>query len=580
MKKRVFIVFIMALALTIGSVLVGWANVLPPPVNQKLGIPDTVFNNLTEPECRACHVSPGVIPPPGVPVDTTYLPTRHHNLIGQTYPCPSAAPNDTCPTPGTYQCLVCHSEVWDPNLMAYVFVPFRDCTLCHVQVAGGATVHHATDLAQAENCKPCHGSLIDNPGDGHYIPTYNPSMVTPRTGLGETSGPLGPGQGGCAYCHRPGTDTSTGKNIAVYTNAQTHHSTGLSIPGDPPVYNGKCLWCHDTNPGGSNDIRACEQCHGVGSLHNIQTDSNSNGIVAGQELPYYGHIGANDDCNGCHLNTSASAAAPYSGPVVPDVSGLSASNFTAGTDTIITVYGSAFTNTIQGPSGPIELKSNVVLTASDGSTTTLTPLVITESSMDVTIPATLAAGNYELRAVKGPKAGNLIVVTVKTPVVINSATCSSGVVTITGNGFSTYVNAVNSGTSVQLGANACSVNSWTDTQIVANCGTCSGTVEVSSVFGTASKIVEDLTPTNQPPVAEAGPDKNAKRNNLVKFDGSASTDPDGTITKYDWNFGDNSSGSGKVVYHKYTKRGTFTVTLTVTDDKGATGTDTAKVTVK
>jgi hypothetical protein len=597
MKNTTLFVLAIAFAMVLGMAVAGFANVLPPPVNQNIGIPDTVFDNLTEPECRVCHVSPGVDPPEGVPVDTTYLPTRHHNLVGTAITCPTAAPFVACegdpptPTPSTYGCLECHTLVWDDDLYAYVLETFRDCTFCHEQI-GGATVHHATDLAQGKSCKPCHGSLIDNPDDGHYIPTYNPSMVTPRTGLGQTTGPLGAGQGGCAYCHDndinrltdtpPGTDTATG--IKVYTNAQTHHSTGLSAPPYTyPPTSDNCFWCHDTNPGGSNDIRACEVCHGVASLHNIQTDSNGNGIKPGQELSYYGHIGANNDCNGCHLNTSASAAAPYSGPIVPDVSGLTAANFPAGTDTIITVYGSAFTNTVQGPTGPIELKSNVVLTAANGSTTTLTPIVITESSMDVTIPATLAAGNYELRAVKGPKASNLIVISVKPVVVINSAICSNGDVTITGSGFSEYVNAVDSGTSVQiLGGGMCSVSSWTDTEIEANCGTCSGTVavEVNSVFGTASQVIESLDQVNEPPVANAGLDKSTRRNVSVKLDGRKSRDPDGRIVSYQWNFGDGKSGSGKVVYHKYTTRGTFTVTLTVTDDKGATGADTARVRVR
>jgi PKD repeat protein len=124
----------------------------------------------------------------------------------------------------------------------------------------------------------------------------------------------------------------------------------------------------------------------------------------------------------------------------------------------------------------------------------------------------------------------------------------------------------------------CSVSSWTDTEIKANCGTVA--VEVSSVFGTASQLIESLDQVNEPPVANVGLDKSTRRNVSVKLDGRASRDPDGRIASYQWNFGDGKSGSGKVVYHKYTTRGTFTVTLTVTDDKGATGADTARVRVR
>ncbi len=55
----------------------------------------------------------------------------------------------------------------------------------------------------------------------------------------------------------------------------------------------------------------------------------------------------------------------------------------------------------------------------------------------------------------------------------------------------------------------------------------------------------------------------------VNFSAILSSDPDGIITMYEWDFGDGGSGSGKSVSHVYTTSGTFTVVLAVTDDNGA-----------
>ncbi|NBC22689.1 MAG: S8 family serine peptidase [Gammaproteobacteria bacterium] len=57
---------------------------------------------------------------------------------------------------------------------------------------------------------------------------------------------------------------------------------------------------------------------------------------------------------------------------------------------------------------------------------------------------------------------------------------------------------------------------------------------------------------------------------MVSFDASAAADPDGTITAYDWEFGDDATATGATVSHTFQDTGTFTVTLTVTDDDGAT----------
>jgi hypothetical protein len=63
------------------------------------------------------------------------------------------------------------------------------------------------------------------------------------------------------------------------------------------------------------------------------------------------------------------------------------------------------------------------------------------------------------------------------------------------------------------------------------------------------------------------------------FDGGGSSDGDGTIVSHDWDFDDGGSGSGEIVEHTFAADGTYTVTLTVTDDDGATASESADVTV-
>jgi len=69
-------------------------------------------------------------------------------------------------------------------------------------------------------------------------------------------------------------------------------------------------------------------------------------------------------------------------------------------------------------------------------------------------------------------------------------------------------------------------------------------------------------------------------NQKVTFDASTSYDPDGAITKYDWDFGDGTKGSGVIITHSYTAPGKYRAVLTVTDNDGLTNSMMKEITVE
>ena len=106
-------------------------------------------------------------------------------------------------------------------------------------------------------------------------------------------------------------------------------------------------------------------------------------------------------------------------------------------------------------------------------------------------------------------------------------------------------------------------------------GTYTVSLTVTSSSGTDSTS-HDVTVTapNQPPTAAFTASCSAL---TCSFDASGSDDPDGTVAGYAWDFGDGSSGNGATASHTYGSSGQRTVTLTVTDDTGATDTATRSV---
>ena len=56
---------------------------------------------------------------------------------------------------------------------------------------------------------------------------------------------------------------------------------------------------------------------------------------------------------------------------------------------------------------------------------------------------------------------------------------------------------------------------------------------------------------------------------IIEFDASASYDPDGKLDQLWWDFGDGETGIGSIVDHGYLEPGEYTLTLTISDEKGA-----------
>ncbi len=101
-------------------------------------------------------------------------------------------------------------------------------------------------------------------------------------------------------------------------------------------------------------------------------------------------------------------------------------------------------------------------------------------------------------------------------------------------------------------------------------GTYAATLTVKDNEGATNQIPVPVTVSvaNKPPAASATATQ-AAGSLEVRFDASASKDPDGSIASYAWNFGDNTSGSGVSPSHTYAKAGQYNVSLTVTDNAGA-----------
>ncbi|KCZ73597.1 IPT/TIG domain-containing protein [Candidatus Methanoperedens nitroreducens] len=463
-------------------VLVGisWAVVPPPPVNQNLGLYDTNIANVSSETCKGCH---------------TANPANIHHLMlsgGTT----NLGCLDCHPTQGTY-----------PSQYQYIE---RSCQNCHNGTAFWANPavnlsqlrppgrpHHNTTKNSASSviqaaywaidrqCNKCHGSsILANYDDGHYIPSYNTSLVTPLANykVKNESATFLKAWGGCDACHDAGPDN-------VLSNYGTHHQATSGMQGR------QCTYCHvgdtsrlrpdgsayylriyltdewglgwDTvnpkmelrnstllNAGDAVNGTGCQKCHDVGTLHNIQVDY----VPGGTGPAGYGHINNNTDCNGCHGFWDAGVENPFLGPVAPGMSSVTPDVLTPGVATTVTITG---TNFVQDG-----YTTNVLV---DGNA--IDVISVTNTQIEVTVPA-LSAGVHSIQLEKGGVTSKLSSLAVVEPVDVVTAKLASGTITVTGTGFGIEPDPAFSDLGVFITKKGqettfkAEVISWSDTEIV------------------------------------------------------------------------------------------------------------------
>jgi PKD repeat protein len=103
------------------------------------------------------------------------------------------------------------------------------------------------------------------------------------------------------------------------------------------------------------------------------------------------------------------------------------------------------------------------------------------------------------------------------------------------------------------------------------------TVRVRAIdaYGQVQAVPRDVSVTVSAPAGNVAPTASftvSCNQNVCAFDGRGSTDENAPTLTYSWNFGNGRTGSGSVPSHTYTSANTYTVTLTVRDEYGLTGT--------
>ena len=161
---------------------------------------------------------------------------------------------------------------------------------------------------------------------------------------------------------------------------------------------------------------------------------------------------------------------------------------------------------------------------------------------------------------------------------VSSFTTSCSVLTCNFTSTSTDPDGAITGYSWNFGDGSPVVTTQNASHTYATGGTYTVTLTVTDNLGASNSSSQSVTvnAANQPPVANFTSSCSTLSCNFT----STSSDPDGTITGYSWNFGDGSPAvTTQNASHTYAAGGTYTVTLQVTDNLGASNSSSQSVTV-
>lgn len=544
-KLRVVIAAILLFALLVGT---GAANIPAPPVNQKVALYDTNMVNVsvdhslpnsTTYACKDCHTNPR---------DSHHdMVTAGATVLG----CLDCHPLSGSPLRLTISrnCHDCHDGTGfaaNPAVNLSVLRgkpgrPHHNITKNNSAIL--EPTFQAAYWAADMKCTKCHGStIVANYSDNHYIPDYSASSVTPFADFKvNQSGKL---YGGCQACHEPDVTASpaikdtedthhtarfwvgyqcndchvalgkytprtpgqgvfndtTGEPINDYKSAPNAKYLNINFSTTYPAYVTAYGWDvtqkhvelrNSTMQAAGDTLNGtgCQKCHDVVTLHNIE--GAALGMTAEQtrlaNLPGYGHIGNNTDCNGCHQGwaTPATDLNPFPGPNSIAITSVTPGLVSAGVATDVTLTGSGFVQSTY--------TTKVLVDGAE-----VTQKSITDSEIVVTVPA-LAAGTHAIQVDKGGSTSGLRELSAMGTVTIANAELASGVLTITGASFGSVDMKSVVVDKADGSQEASATTSWADGQIVANSAAAVGdSVTVVTGDGAATATITGIAPTPTP----------------------------------------------------------------------------------